>query len=106
MNRKLSVLFLGFILSIMVACSNGTNNQANNGGQEGETTDLDTSGTSTVTMVMWSAPDTFNPYFSQGNYGKYAGGELVLETMIAYGPNYEIVPRLAESYEVSEDGLE
>lgn len=59
-----------------------------------------------VNIVMYSAPDTFNPYFSKGNYGKYAGGELVLSTLLKYTDEWELIPSLAKEYNISDDGKE
>lgn len=82
------------VISLMVGCSNsnGTSGQQTSGG--------------IVNIVMWSAPDNFNPYFSNGNYGKYAAGELVLNALIKYDPEYEFIPGLAKEWEMSEDGKE
>ncbi|MGN7300134.1 ABC transporter substrate-binding protein [Ferdinandcohnia sp. SAFN-114] len=105
----LSVIAFLFLFAI-VACSNDSSNSTNTNSNENETKNENTEAPKqtqdTVSIVMWSAPDTFNPYFSQGNYGKYAGGELVLDTLLDYDPEYNFIPGLAKDYKVSDDGLE
>lgn len=104
-KNLLVILSVLMILALLSGCSTP---------KDPDDTGLDTSGngkTSTdgkkiVNIVMYSAPDTFNPYFSKGNYGKYAGGELVMSTLLKYTDEWELVPSLSERYEISDDGKE
>ncbi|MGG1573534.1 ABC transporter substrate-binding protein [Fictibacillus sp. NRS-1165] len=100
MKRRLQLVFTLLIVFALIACSAKTETSSGKKNPGEAKTKKDT-----VTLVMWSAPDTYNPYFSQGNYGKYAGGELVLDTLLDYDPNYKYVPSLAKEYDVSPDGL-
>ncbi|OLS34719.1 ABC transporter substrate-binding protein [Bacillus sp. MRMR6] len=104
MKKTLISIIAFLLLMALAACSNDTtttdNKHSNNNNEKEPAKQQDR-----VSVVMWSAPDTFNPYFSQGNYGKYAGGELVLDTLLDYDPEYNFIPSLAKEYTVSDDGL-
>lgn len=101
MRKYLSVsVILLFLMAIMAACSNDSTTPKDANSVEAVTNN------ETVSIVMWSAPDNMNPYFSQGNYGKYAAGELVIDTLLDYDPNYNFLPSLAKEHKVSPDGLE
>jgi peptide/nickel transport system substrate-binding protein len=105
MKKWLAFASVCFLIFSLVACTkNSSTKMANNDKKSEINTQQKTD--HNVNLVMWSAPDTFNPYFSQGNYGKYAGGELVLDTLLEYDPNYQLIPSLAKEYKVSDDGLE
>lgn len=58
------------------------------------------------TLVLWmqAPPNTFLPYYSLGDYARYPG-YLIFDTLFAAYPDGSFKPRLAESVDISEDGL-
>lgn len=104
--KKIFILIISLLfLFAMVACSNESSSNTNKNDSKSNNIKKQNTPQDTVNIVMWSAPDTFNPYFSQGNYGKYAGGELVLDTLLDYDPNFNYTHALAKGYTISDDGL-
>ena len=63
---------------------------------------VQTGGTLTVGFV--EEPETLNPYISQLVTSSNVNS-AILESLLAYNEKGELVPKLAESYSVSEDGL-
>jgi peptide/nickel transport system substrate-binding protein len=101
MKKSISILVsLMLVLSIVLAgCGKSTTNTENNGATvEGETT-VDNS----LTYAIASAPKgVFNPLIFDDVYDD-AVVELVYSTLIKYDENHELVPNLAESFEISDD---
>lgn len=113
--RKLFVLLSLFVVASMVlaACGPSATQAPSTGGTEapaaeapapagGEFTSKDPK---TFTVVSFGEPDILDPAYDY----ETAGGEVlqnVYETLVTYDGNYEskLVPLLAESWEVSEDG--
>jgi peptide/nickel transport system substrate-binding protein len=62
------------------------------GGQGGE-----------LTLIMWQAPDTLNNYLSSGTKDTM-GASLILEPLASFGPETEIVPKLAADVPTLENG--
>lgn len=57
-----------------------------------------------VSLFMSSSPDTFLPHYSIGAYSRYIG-QLIFPRLLRYQEDASVVPYLAESFEVTEDGL-
>ncbi|MCO5219395.1 MAG: ABC transporter substrate-binding protein [Thermomicrobiales bacterium] len=57
-----------------------------------------------VNLFMSSSPDTFLPHYSIGAYSRYIG-QLIFPRLLRYQEDASVVPYLAESFEVSDDGL-
>lgn len=55
-------------------------------------------------LFMSSSPDTFLPHYSIGAYARYLG-TLMFPRLLRYQDDATVIPYLAESYDVSEDGL-
>jgi peptide/nickel transport system substrate-binding protein len=55
----------------------------------------------TVTIAMWSPPNNFNATNTDSSYG-YFNVEIIFESLVRYNKNVEIVPRLADRWEISE----
>src|SRR5690606_36578002 len=62
------------------------------GGQGGE-----------LTLIMWQAPDTLNNYLSPGTKDTM-GASLIIEPLASFGPETEIVPKLAAEVPTLENG--
>lgn len=115
MKKVINYCLIIFLVVAITACSAATtiekpDNQVKKTDapvSEGlSTTQQATQEDKVINLMMFSAPDTFNPYFSKGNYGKYAGGELVLNSLFEYNPDWELIPSLATDYSISDDGKE
>lgn len=57
-----------------------------------------------VSLFMSSTPDTFLPHYSIGAYSRYLGN-LMFPRLLRYQDDASVIPYLAESYDVAEDGL-
>jgi peptide/nickel transport system substrate-binding protein len=55
-----------------------------------------------VSIAMWSPPNNFNALNTDSSYG-YFNVNLLFETLVTYNENVEFVPRLADSWDVSDD---
>lgn len=55
-----------------------------------------------VTIAMWSPPNNFNAINTDSSYG-YFNVHLMFETLVTFDDNVNFVPRLADSWEVSDD---
>lgn len=99
------VLCVLMLLTVLTGCG-GSKEPANTEPANTEAAKTPQAQKKIVNLVMYSAPDTFNPYFSKGNYGKYAGGELVMSTLLKYNDKWELLPSLAKDYKITDDGKE
>ncbi|MCA9832420.1 MAG: hypothetical protein KC435_00575 [Thermomicrobiales bacterium] len=55
-------------------------------------------------LFMSSSPDTFLPHYSIGAYSRFIG-TLIFPRLMRYSEEAEVIPYLAESYELSDDAL-
>jgi len=55
-----------------------------------------------VSIAMWSPPNNFNPINTDSSYGYFAV-EMMFDTLVKYNEKIDIVPKLAEKWEVSAD---
>lgn len=55
-------------------------------------------------LFISSSPDTFLPHYSIGAYSRYLGN-LMFPRLLRYQDDASVIPYLAESYDVAEDGL-
>lgn len=55
-------------------------------------------------LFMSSSPDTFLPHYSIGAYSRYIGS-LIFPRLLRYQDDASVIPYLAESFDVSDDGL-
>lgn len=55
-----------------------------------------------VTIAMWSPPNNFNAINTDSSYG-FFNVNLMFETLVRFNDDVEFIPRLAESWEISED---
>jgi peptide/nickel transport system substrate-binding protein len=55
-------------------------------------------------LFISSSPDTFLPHYSVGAYSRYLG-TLMFPRLMRYQDDATVVPYLAESFDVSDDGL-
>lgn len=58
----------------------------------------------TANLLLSSSPDTFLPHYSIGAYARYLG-TLMFPRLLRYQDDATVIPYLAESYEVTDDGL-
>ncbi|HWV25427.1 MAG TPA: ABC transporter substrate-binding protein [Thermomicrobiales bacterium] len=58
----------------------------------------------TVNVFMSSSPDTFLPHYSIGAYARYLG-TLLFPRLLRYQDDASVIPYLADSFDVSDDGL-
>ncbi|HEY8531659.1 MAG TPA: ABC transporter substrate-binding protein [Limnochorda sp.] len=56
-----------------------------------------------IRVGMWSAPGNMSPINADSSYG-YFIVRFIFDTMVELQPDFSFTPRLAESWEVSEDG--
>lgn len=56
-----------------------------------------------LTLIMWQAPDTLNNYLSSGTKDTM-GASLIIEPLANFGPETEIIPRLAAEVPTLENG--
>ncbi|MDR0356774.1 MAG: ABC transporter substrate-binding protein, partial [Clostridiales Family XIII bacterium] len=95
MKKKISILISIFlVLSLMAACGNGgdSGDEGNAGGGE-----------QTLVVHHWGDPLTFNPDTTGDDYN-YVPAQNIFNRMVKLNFDAQIVPDLAQSWDVSEDG--
>ncbi len=55
-----------------------------------------------VTIAMWSPPNNFNAINTDSSYG-YFNVNIMFETLVRFNDDIKFIPRLADSWEISED---
>ncbi len=55
-----------------------------------------------VTIAMWSPPNNFNAINTDSSYG-FFNVNIMFETLVRFNDDVEFIPRLADSWEISED---
>jgi len=58
-----------------------------------------------VTIAMWSPPNNFNALNTDSSYG-FFNVNIIFPTLVRFTEDVEFAPRLAESWEISEDNTE
>lgn len=104
-----NILMFGLLMMAISACSSDTkNNSEENEGTEAQTSGPKSGGT--YTILSAADPDMLDPHRQSSIYTHQLAG-LVYNKLVSYetGPNveytdYNVVPDLAERWEVSEDG--
>lgn len=104
-----NILMFGLLMMAISACSSDTkNNREENEGTEAQTSGPKSGGT--YTILSAADPDMLDPHRQSSIYTHQLAG-LVYNKLVSYetGPNveytdYNVVPDLAERWEVSEDG--
>lgn len=104
MRRKplISVVALGASLALVGACTDASQepDPAEPNGGDGTTTDP-----TAASVYLYQAPETFNPLRpAQG--GEQLTMSLVFDNLVTTGADFEYVPRLAETWEISEDATQ
>lgn len=90
-----SALALSAAVALLVGCS--APSDAGDGGEEGEST--------SANIYLYQSPESFNP-LKPPMGGEQLAMSLVFDNLITTGPDSEYVPRLAETWEVSDDATE
>ncbi|MDI6023412.1 ABC transporter substrate-binding protein [Leucobacter sp. UT-8R-CII-1-4] len=94
MQKKLLKSALAFtaVAALLTGCS---------GGASGATSDGQTS----ANIYLYQAPESFNP-LKPPMGGEQLAMSLVFDNLLTTGPDFEYVPRLAESWDISDDATE
>jgi peptide/nickel transport system substrate-binding protein len=100
MRKVLLTLLLFLILTVLVAC--GDNEDTNSDGAETDTDDANTD--ATLNVAYPTNLQTMDPHLTT-NQSTRDVSRQIYEQLLTLNEQYEVVPSLAESYEVSEDGL-
>jgi peptide/nickel transport system substrate-binding protein len=58
-----------------------------------------------VNIAMWSPPNNFHAFNTDSSYGYFAV-EIIFETLTRFNDDVEFAPRLADSWDISEDSAE
>lgn len=103
MKKTLSLLLaVLFVLSVCAACQGG-------GTEPEPTAPAETGGEPAEALSMrigsLDTPDTMNPMTTAGMGSKQMSSQWIYEVLFNYDQNLELTPVLAESWEVSDDGL-
>ncbi len=111
MNKRKLVGTLAVLVMVVAACSpTGTTGTTvapattTTAGQTTTTAGSEPGGQGgPLTLIMWQAPDTLNNYLSSGTKDTMAAS-LIIEPLANFGPETEIVPRLAAEVPTLENG--
>lgn len=101
LNRK-SSLFMVILLSILLfvmGCSSETNTSTKDA-KSGS--DVATATGGTIKVAYPTQPQTLDPHATTAEATRDAA-KLIYEALVTLDSNYEVMPQLADSYEVSED---
>lgn len=90
-----SALALGASIALLAGCSAPAD--PDNGGDGGDST--------SANIYLYQSPESFNP-LKPPMGGEQLTMSLVFDNLITTGPDFEYVPRLAETWEVSDDATE
>ncbi|SOC40892.1 ABC transporter substrate-binding protein [Ureibacillus acetophenoni] len=101
--KKLSWLLFTMILMLMIAgCS--SNEASNNGSSTSNDEDKETQEGGVLNVAISSEPPTLDVHINGSSVLKDVGRNIY-ENLVTFDESGNIVPDLAESFEVSEDGL-
>ncbi|WP_368653190.1 ABC transporter substrate-binding protein [Ornithinibacillus sp. 4-3] len=105
-NKTLLLMFLAVLL-VLAACSNNDDNSSDNN-SEGSNDNNESSGEQTaggdLQFVLNTQPPTIDPIMSTATATRDISRHIY-ETLVTIDSAYEPQPMLAESWEISEDGL-
>lgn len=113
-NRAFKLFALFFVLLLVISMSVGCNsdketsgeeNNKNNTSSEGKNTANTPQKDGTITIGYPEEPDTLDVHKSGMMISALVGGQLGGSLIAMHPETKEFVPNLAESYEVSDDGL-
>src|SRR5699024_7201152 len=88
-----------FALIMIVGCSSNTSSDGD--GEEAEANETGEPG-GTLNVAYPTQPQTIDPQGTTAEATRDAA-RLIYESLVTVNENYEVVPQLAESYEVSDD---
>lgn len=92
-------LALGASVALLAACS-PPGDPENGDGDNG-----DGGGPTSANVFLYQAPEVFNP-FRPAQGGEQLTMSLVFDNLVTTGPDFEYVPRLAETWEMSEEATQ
>lgn len=112
-SRRIAALLLALAM-VAVSCSSDSGETTTTSGGDTETTagSSDTteapggSGEGTVVAALTGDIDNFDPHTNQLILFQYSVKENVFETLVGYDEDLNLVPELAESWEVNDDASE
>ncbi len=99
MKGKLGVVFMLLIVLMLTACSGDGQNSTNSEGNSNEGGETKT----VLRAAMPGQPLTMDPVVTAASTTRYTS-RLVYEQLYTLNSNYQPIPMLAQSYDVSEDG--
>jgi len=104
---KLFSLALGLLL-LLAACESGSNRQQqpnpnSESSQQSDQPSGEPAGGGTLNVAYPANPATLDPHLTT-NQATRDVARNIYEQLVTLNKNYEVVPQLAESYEISEDG--
>ena len=105
MTKKLKGLFVVLMAFMLVACGGSGNESENTNGNTGTGKPATAGGEvkDVMHVALTGQPPTLEPAMTAGTTTKQTAKHLY-ETLYTLNSNYQPVPMLAESYEMSEDG--
>ncbi len=105
MKRRIKKWFtfgLALVLLLLSACSSETVSDSNENASSTQQPSAPTNG-GTLKVAYPANPSTLDPHLTT-NQSTRDVARNIYEQLVTLNKNYEVVPQLAESYEVSEDG--
>lgn len=98
-KKEKSLFILIFILFFVMGCSSDNDASPDDSGTDSETPQA--SG-GTITVAYPTQPQSLDPHSTTAEATRDAA-KLIYEALVTLDSNYEVMPQLAESFEVSED---
>jgi len=98
-NSNYLILFLLLLTLLIVGCSSENTSSSSDVSKGGSTTEA--SG-GTIKVAYPTQPQSLDPHATTAEATRDAA-KLIYEALVTLDSNYEVMPQLAESYEVSED---
>ncbi|CAM5222768.1 Peptide/nickel transport system substrate-binding protein OS=Ureibacillus acetophenoni OX=614649 GN=SAMN05877842_10921 PE=3 SV=1 [Ureibacillus acetophenoni] len=102
--KKILFALLFVLAGILAACSSGGSNESGTSNKGVEEGTKDSNLNATLNIAYPANLQTLDPHLTT-NQSTRDVARQIFEQLLVLNENYEVVPSLAESYEVSEDGL-